>query len=216
LTLTEILPFLISVLVLEVTPGPNMGLIVLIAAGKGYKAAVSLVLGIALGLFIIGSLAVVGAAESVMAMPHTYEALRWAGLLFLMYLAADVFFAPSVSSYTEGHNRADIAAVSSWRYFVRGVVTNLLNPKAALFFFVALPQFLPIRFKGQDHGEAVIMLGLVVAYVVIASAIHFSLVLFSAKLQPALSKSGSGKSMQSILAALLMGVAIWQFMATAR
>jgi threonine/homoserine/homoserine lactone efflux protein len=78
------------------------------------------VLGVASGLAVVGAIAAIGVAELIQASTLLYEVLHWAGVLFLLYLAWDGWNTPGTSSANSG--------VAKGRYFLRGLVTNLLNP----------------------------------------------------------------------------------------
>ncbi len=70
-------PFLIAVLLIELTPGPNMGYLAALSASQGRAAGFKAVLGITLGLAFYMLLAVFGVAEVIAAAPLVYGALRW-------------------------------------------------------------------------------------------------------------------------------------------
>lgn len=126
--LPTVLSFAFASLIIELTPGPNMTYLALVAASDGRRAGFATVAGVALGLATIGLAAAFGVAQLVSASPIAYEILRWAGVLFLLYLAWDGW-----------RGEGDVVAVASnsdGRYFRRGLITNLLNPKAAVFYVV--------------------------------------------------------------------------------
>jgi threonine/homoserine/homoserine lactone efflux protein len=133
LTGSTLASFLVTALVIELTPGPNMTYLALVSATDGRRAGFMTVAGVTLGLAIIGAIAAFGVAEAIQASDVLYGLLRWAGVLFLLYLAWDGWKSSAVTTATEGEGR----------YFARGLITNLLNPKAGVFYVSFLPQFVP-------------------------------------------------------------------------
>src|SRR5690606_24551245 len=76
-----------GVLLVELTPGPNMGSLAALSASQGRTAGFRAVAGVTLGLAFYMLLAVLGVAEILAAAPLVYGALRWAGVAYLLYLA---------------------------------------------------------------------------------------------------------------------------------
>lgn len=83
----SLLSFALTSFLIELTPGPNMTYLALVAARDGRRAGFATVAGVALGLSVVGIVAAFGVAELVQSSPLLYEGLRWAGVLFLLYLA---------------------------------------------------------------------------------------------------------------------------------
>jgi threonine/homoserine/homoserine lactone efflux protein len=106
--------FLLTSFLIEITPGPNMTYLALVSASDGRRAGFATVLGVASGLAVVGAIAAIGVAELIQASTLLYEVLRWAGVLFLLYLAWDGWKTPSTSSANSG--------VAKGRYFLRGLV----------------------------------------------------------------------------------------------
>ena len=112
-----------------------MAYLALVAASRGCIAGFSAVLGIGLGLALLGVAIGFGGGSLVLSNRLAYESLRWAGALYLAWLAFD--------SWKESRRPIETTAVSPspWLHFRRGFITNLLNPKAALFFVAVVPEF---------------------------------------------------------------------------
>jgi threonine/homoserine/homoserine lactone efflux protein len=106
------------------------------------RAAIGLaaVAGVALGLSVYGILAALGVAAIIENPSFLYDTLRWGGVAYLLWLAWDAWssadeIAPEESA-GEDHERASA--------FRRGLIANLLNPKAAVFYVAMLPEFLNV------------------------------------------------------------------------
>jgi threonine/homoserine/homoserine lactone efflux protein len=130
--------FALAVLALLVTPGPNMMFVLTSGAAHGWRGGFAAALGIgAVDLFFTLACAT-GLAGLVVAFPASFDAIRWVGALYLLYLAYGCVCTAL---------RGDGAVVSSARreqgsVFLRGLGSNIANPKAILFFLVFIPQFI--------------------------------------------------------------------------
>src|SRR6185503_21053840 len=124
--------FLAAAVLIELTPGPNMAWLALLGASRGRVAALAAVAGVALGLSIAGAAAAFGVSALIDATPWLFPTLRWAGSIYLLYLAWDSWrdsTAPLETRFDE----------SLQRYFGQGLVSNVLNPKTYLVFAAVLP-----------------------------------------------------------------------------
>ena len=130
-----LLEFLAASLLIELTPGPNMAWLALLGASRGRLAALAAVAGVALGLSVAGTAAALGVSALIGTTPWLFQGLRWAGSLYLLYLAWDSWrdlTAPADAQFEE----------PLLRYFSQGLLSNMLNPKAYLVFAAVLPQFI--------------------------------------------------------------------------
>lgn len=190
--------FILMSVVMEITPGPNMGYLAIVSLTRGYRAGLWAVVGTALGLLIIGILGAWGAAAIVNEIPLLYEALRWGGVLFLLWLAWDGWKTSA----------ADIVATSGiggeGRYALRGLITNLLNPKAFLFYVSVLPNF--IRPGANIVSNA---LALTLIYVTIATVAHTSIVLAASSMRRFLDNPFVVRRVSRGLSLLLVVIAFW-------
>ena len=180
-----------------------MTYLALVSASDGRRAGFATVSGVAIGLAIVGAIAAIGVAELIQASTLLYEVLRWAGVLFLLYLAWDGWTTPSTSSASSG--------VAKGRYFLRGLITNLLNPKAGVFYVAVLPTF--IDATARPMAQAMM---LTAAYVGVATFVHFVIVVLAGTLEPILNDPRRKSIARRILSALLALVAIWFAWSTAR
>lgn len=197
--------YLITCIAIELTPGPNMAYLALLSAERGRLAGLFAVSGVALGLAVLGGLAALGVGELIADEPMLYETLRWAGIAYLVYLAYDAW--ADAQRPVEALDPTQVG----WRSFRRGLVNNLLNPKAALFYVTVMPSFLV---AGQPALGQTVLLGAI--YVAIATAVHTGVVLLASSLQSLLTQATSRRLMGGVFAALLLGVAIWVGFATGR
>lgn len=186
------LEFLLAAIVMEITPGPNMTWLALLSAREGRMAGFMAVAGIATGLSILAIIAATGAAALISAWPPLYEILRWAGVLFLLYLAWEAWIrekaAPDASSQT--------------RHYRRGLVVNVLNPKALAVFVVMIPGF-------AGAGQISMQIVMTLIYLAIATLAHALIVAFAGSFQKAVSDPRRERIVRRVFAIALAGVAVW-------
>ena len=132
----NLLLFLGATLALNVTPGPDMLYVIARSASEGRRAGVASALGIAGGTVFHTLAVVLGLSSLLLAVPFAYDAVRLGGAVYLVYLGLRALLRPSPSGAGPRVERASL-----WAIFRQGVVTNVLNPKVALFFLAFLPQF---------------------------------------------------------------------------
>ncbi len=196
-----IIPFIITCVLIELTPGPNMTYIALVSTMHGRKAGFSIVAGVACGLFLIGLVAL-GGASLILQKDGLYETLRWAGVLYLLWLAYDLWRNTEGQQQPQNTNR---------RYFIRGLVTNILNPKAVIFYVTVFPSYVTREGNLWLH-----FLPLIALYVGVATVIHVAIVLFGAKLEPFFNDKRREKYSRIFFTVSLIAVAVWVAFATAR
>jgi threonine/homoserine/homoserine lactone efflux protein len=133
--------------------------------------------------------------------------LRWSGVAFLLWLAwqgwsAERETGPDASSDHGGALRTA---------FRRGLITNLLNPKAGIFFIAVVPTFVT---PDTDHvlAQTLVLSSL---YVLIATSIHLLIVLLANRLRAVLSDPARRRTIRKVLAAVLAAIAVWFAVTTA-
>lgn len=135
-TLQTFLIFMTGAIALNLTPGPDMTFVLAQSAARGTRAGILAALGITLGSLVHMTMAVLGLAALLAALPLAFNIIRLAGALYLAWIALSLWRHPS----TFGKSNASSVPNTSGA-FRQGFVTNLFNPKVALFFLAFLPQF---------------------------------------------------------------------------
>ena len=200
--------FALASFVIEMTPGPNMAYLAALSLTQGMRAGLAAVAGIALGLSVYGIAATLGIAVVVERSPLLYEILRWTGIAYFLWLAWESWARESETSphLAEG---GDAAVRSAFR---RGLVINLLNPKAAIFYVAVLPGFLV-----AGAGSIIVQTALLSAvFVTVATATHLFVVLAANRLQRYLADPAWRRPVRRALALVLAAIAIWFAFSTAR
>lgn len=137
LDLTQLLPFLAAALALNLTPGADMTYVVARSATQGRAAGIAASLGIAAGSFVHSVLAALGVSAVLQHSEVAFLIVKYAGAAYLLYLAWKALRAGN-QAIAMGRTPA---LGSLRRVFAEGALTNLLNPKVALFILAFLPQF---------------------------------------------------------------------------
>ena len=132
--------FIISGLLLNVTPGPDTAYIVGRSVQLGWRGGAAAALGISTGCLVHVFAAAIGLSALLAASSAAFTLVKWAGAAYLCFIGAKMLLsrtqAPVDDAATTGSG-----AISLRQVFLQGALTNVLNPKVALFFLAFLPQF---------------------------------------------------------------------------
>ncbi|WP_175972982.1 LysE family translocator [Burkholderia sp. BCC1047] len=131
-----LLIYLAALAAIYAVPGPDMALVLQTSIGRGVRPGMAAAAGLSLARTAHVTLSACGVAALIRSAPWLYEVIRYCGACYLAYVAIQVFRSP-VFALGDG----DAAAGELRQSFVKGLLTNLLNPKALLFCSVLLPQF---------------------------------------------------------------------------
>lgn len=135
---SSLLSFALVCLGLALTPGPNMMYLVSRSICQGRKAGLISLGGVGLGFLVYMLAAALGITALLFAVPLAYDALRFAGAAYLLYLAWGALKPGGRSPVQVRQLPAD----SNRKLLAMGFFTNLLNPKAAMLYLSLLPQFI--------------------------------------------------------------------------
>jgi threonine/homoserine/homoserine lactone efflux protein len=155
--------FFLALAVVYLLPGPDMILLLQTGARQGKAAALATAVGLAIARGCHVALAALGLATLFKAAPWTFEVVRLAGAAYLLWLGVQCLRSNMLPSL----NTADTPTTTLlWREAIqRGLLTNLLNPKALLFCSVLLPQFIdpqvgPVMAQFAQLGVVLVIVGL--------------------------------------------------------
>lgn len=139
--LAALLAFGVAATLLTITPGLDTALILRTAAVEGPRRAALAGAGIIAGCMVWGAAAAFGVGALLAASTLAFDALKWAGAAYLVWLGLGMILKPrerfDLAGAAAGPQGADLA------WMRRGFLTNLLNPKVGIFYISFLPQFLP-------------------------------------------------------------------------
>ena len=136
--LPTLLGFALISLGIVLTPGPNMIYLISRSITQGRTAGIVSLGGVALGFVFYMLCAAFGITALLLAVPYAYDALRFAGAAYLLWLAWQAVRPNGRSPFQVKKLQAD----GPRKLFAMGFVTNLLNPKIAMLYLALLPQFI--------------------------------------------------------------------------
>lgn len=164
--------FLLLCVTMSSTPGPNMMYLLSRALCQGRSAALVSLWGVAAGFLVHLTVAASGLAAVLHATPGAFDAIRWAGAAYLLWLAVKAWRPRAALHPTE------LAPATPRRLFAMGFVTNLLNPQAALLYLTIFSQFIHPE-RGGVLGQS---LALGAVQIAISVACNLTVILVAASL----------------------------------
>jgi threonine/homoserine/homoserine lactone efflux protein len=199
--------FILAVLLLELTPGPNMAYLATLTLDRGRAAGLLAVVGVAAGLSVHAVVATLGLGALISQAPSFYEVLRWTGVAYILFLAWEGW-------QPDRENSPGYAGAASGSLFWRGFFSNVFNPKSIMFFVSVVPGF--VRYEPGDRSLPVQIALFGIIYVAIATVIHASIVMLASQLRPWLMTGSRQNAIRRILSLALVLVAAWLAWTTRR
>lgn len=154
--------------VLLIIPGPTILLVVSYALGQGWRAALPIAAGVALGDFTAMTLSMLGVGALLMASATVFTILKWIGAAYLIYLGVRLFRA---SGALDAKPRTDVASAA--KMAAHAWLVTALNPKSITFFVAFLPQFLD---RSADFLTQMIVFETTFLTLAFANALGYALV----------------------------------------
>lgn len=188
--------FVVTGLVLNATPGVDMAYTVTRTLQHGGRGGMAAALGISAGCAVHAVAAALGLAALLATSALAFTAIKWAGAAYLLWLAfamARSAVAPGAPAAVSAQPEADLR-----RIFVQGFVTNVLNPKVALFFMALLPQF--ISDAAPNKPLAFLFLGAV--FICNGTLFLFALVALAQRLRNVGTRPAARRALNGLGAAL--------------
>lgn len=188
--------FVVTGLVLNATPGVDMAYTVTRTLQHGGRGGMAAALGISAGCAVHAVAVALGLAALLATSALAFTAIKWAGAAYLLWLAfamARSAVAPGAPAAVSAQPEADLR-----RIFVQGFVTNVLNPKVALFFMALLPQF--ISDAAPNKPLAFLFLGAV--FICNGTLFLFALVALAQRLRNVGTRPAARRALNGLGAAL--------------
>jgi len=203
MTLPELdllLAYVFAATVLALTPGPDMAYVAARTLAGGRSQGVAAAFGVLAGIFVHTTFAAVGLSSLFQHSQIAFDVVKYCGAAYLAWLAVKMW------RETGGQEVSRIGAPSGLaRAFSEGMLTNILNPKVALFFLALLPQFVAV----QKGGVASQMIILGLTMVVIGVIVLLAVVFMTARARLAVhSSSRIGPWLRRLAALLFVGLAV--------
>ena len=188
--------FALTSALIEITPGPNMTWLAVVAVTEGRRLGLAAVAGVFSGLAVIGLAAAFGLATLIANNPDVYLVLKWGGVGYLVWLAWDGWRGAAAETVEPG--------LTGTTFFRRGLITNLLNPKAALFNIAVVPGFVDPTVGALP--QTLVLTGI---YVLVATGIHAGIVVAAGAARRLLEDPVRERQVRRALALVMLGVAVW-------
>jgi threonine/homoserine/homoserine lactone efflux protein len=153
------------------SPGPNMAYLISRSVSQGWAAGAISLVGIAIAFALYLAAAVLGLTAIALAVPYVYDAIRWIGAAYLLWLAWQSLRPGGRTPFEPRRLPRERAG----RLFVMGLLTCLLNPKVAVFYASFLPQF--VEPSAPDVAPQLIVLGAL--QIAISLVVNLVLVVFA-------------------------------------
>ena len=186
-----------------------MAYLATLAVSRGRAAGLIATAGVAVGLAVHATVAGLGAGVLIQQDPALYDVLRWIGVGYLLYLAWEGWQTErEVSPERASH------AIAAGPLFLRGLLSNVFNPKSILFFVTVLPTFVGMGPGAPSLPAQMAVFGIL--YVAVATAVHGIIVVLAAQLRPWLVEGPRQQTVRRILSVVLALVAIWMAWTTRR
>ena len=149
----DITLFIISGLLLNIMPGPDSLLIMARSATQGWRAGVAAAMGIGTGTMVHVLAAAVGLSAILATSATAFMVVKYIGAAYILWMAIGLLR----SKRKEGGEQIAVPPLSYRKIFSQGFLTNVLNPKVAIFFLAFVPQF--IDAAAPNKALAFIILG---------------------------------------------------------
>lgn len=156
-----LLMFVVALIIVSALPGADMALVMQTSMSRGARSGFAAACGLGIARATHVTLSACGLAALLHNAPWLYDAVRYVGAVYLAWVALQIFRAP-VFALPQAHAQTGVAR-SRRADFAKGLLTNLLNPKALLFCSVLLPQF--IRPQAGSVWLQVLQLGILLVIV---------------------------------------------------
>jgi threonine/homoserine/homoserine lactone efflux protein len=196
--------FAVTVLVINATPGVDLIFTLVATLTGGVRAGLAAAAGIASGCVVHTLAATFGLAALLMASGAAFNAVKWAGAAYLLWLAIGMLRQALRGGAAPETIATGTQARSAGSLFRQGFLTNVLNPKVALFFLALLPQF--ISSQAPNKSAAFLFLG--TWFVVQGFAFLAAFVLLVAPLRRWRPATWARRALHGVGGALFAGLAI--------
>lgn len=136
---SSLLIFLLTSLLIILSPGQDMVLVLSRSIARGTQAGVITAAGVATGLLGHTLLVAAGLGAVLQASELAFNLMKYLGAAYLLYLGVKAFRAPPMALCCTGKAQDSMAS-----FFLQGAISNICNPKIAVFYFAYLPQFVSV------------------------------------------------------------------------
>ena len=194
--LSNLLTFAILAGILVLIPGLDFAVVLRYSATQSRKASFLVSLGITTGLYVWGLAAVIGVAAILETSAAAFQILKIVGAAYLFWMGSKFV----LTSFKQRSDAPNIEIVQKQNPYLRGLLSNILNPKPAVFYLSIFPQFIPI-----DSNHFLVGTLLTTIHAVETMIFFTLLILFVGKLRPFFTKPKVAKYMERLSGFAIIG-----------
>ncbi len=193
--------FGLAALIMVLTPGPNMVYLISRSLSQGKRAGIISLMGVVCGFLFHVLMVSFGLTAIFFSIPYAFFVVKTVGVTYLLYLAYGALKSGKTSLSIE----KNMTTYKPFRLFNMGLLTNVLNPKMAVFYISLFPQFIDIH-KGSVLAQS-LQLGLI--QIVVSFIVNFIIVISAAKMATFISGKPLWIKLQKwFMASVLTGLAV--------
>lgn len=193
--------FLLTSLVILIAPGPDMAFIISRSVGEGRNAGIATALGMQVGVLVHICLAAFGLSAILMTSVWAFQIIKYIGAAYLIYLGIQSLKREKSINIISEKN-----TINAPKAFIQGAITDIFNPKVALFFLTFLPQF--INPQISNSFEQFFIFGII--FSVMGLVVDIVTSILASSLRQVLSKNkGALRWQQRISGFSLIGLGTW-------
>ncbi|GAC09241.1 LysE family translocator [Paraglaciecola chathamensis] len=157
--------FLLAITLLTLTPGIDTVLVIKNASRSGGRDGVVTSLGICLGLFVHATFSAVGISAILLQSAELFMAVKWVGAGYLIWLGVSALKAASKGDASVAINATGLKMSNLTRSLKEGFLSNVLNPKTAVFYLAFLPQFIDPQYSPFAQAMSMAAIHFVIAMI---------------------------------------------------
>ncbi|MBE0575379.1 MAG: LysE family translocator [Desulfuromonadales bacterium] len=203
--ITAFITYLVAITLLTITPGVDSMLVIRNTVRGGWRDGAVSSLGICSGLFVHAVISAVGISVIMLQAAWAFNGLKMAGACYLVWLGVSSWrkvLTQEPSGIANGV-KADVDAFSGWRSLREGLLSNVLNPKTAVFYMAFLPQFI-----NPDHSALLQSLFLAGLHFIIAMIWQCLLALMVKQFNNWLQRPGVGQVFDGITGTVMVALGL--------
>lgn len=196
------LVFFSAALALNVSPGPDLLFVLSRTLSGGRRVGVASACGVCSGALVHVAAAALGISAILATSALAFAVVKYVGAAYLLYLGIQALRSAGAGMQL---NLNAAPRTSAWQAYRQGILVDILNPKAAIFFMAFLPQFV----RADQGAVAVQLLVLGVLVVMVAIVVECALVLLAARASSALRENRRlSQWLDRVLGSVLIGLGI--------
>ncbi|MGY8900153.1 MAG: LysE family translocator [Paraglaciecola sp.] len=157
--------FLLAITLLTLTPGIDTVLVIKNASRSGGRDGVVTSLGICLGLFVHATFSAVGISAILLQSAELFMAVKWVGAGYLIWLGVSALKAAFKGDASVAINATGLKMSNLTRSLKEGFLSNVLNPKTAVFYLAFLPQFIDPRYSPFAQAMSMAAIHFIIAMI---------------------------------------------------